>query len=99
MTCPWSPAPRESSMRVLLRPLRACPDLPRALRTDGWRLEGGPDEAILTEHPRVADEEAARSRLHRLGLLTSGAVRIEFLPAPWLSPRAPEAPPASAATG
>ena len=68
-------------MRVLFRPLGACRDLGRVLRADGWSLEGLPGEAMLARHPRVADEEAARGRLHHLGLLTSAGVRIEFMPA------------------
>jgi hypothetical protein len=68
-------------MRVLIRALGTGRDLGRVLRADGWSLEGLPDEAILAGHPRVADEAAARGRLHHLGLLTSSWVHIEFLPA------------------
>jgi hypothetical protein len=73
-------------MRVLIRPLGACRDPGRVLRADGWSLEGLPGEAVLAGHPRVADEEAARARLNRLGLLTSAGVRIEFLPAGGAAP-------------
>ena len=67
-------------MRILFQPLRECPDLRTVLRADGWSLEGARDDAVLAEHPGVADEDAARSRLHRLDLLTSAGLRIEFLP-------------------
>src|SRR5262249_9051840 len=72
---------RESAMRVLFQSLRECPELRRILQTDGWKLEGVPNDALLGEHPAVSDEEAARGRLHRLGLLTSGRFRIQFLSA------------------
>src|SRR5262245_11060313 len=78
-----SPINRKSEwpMRVLFQPLRECPDLRTVLRADGWSLEGARNDAVLAEHPGVADEDAARSRLHRLDLLTSAGLRIEFLPA------------------
>jgi hypothetical protein len=50
-----------------------------ALCRDGWELSG-PGTYLIASHPRVSDERAARIRLYELGLLTSGSVRIEFLP-------------------
>jgi hypothetical protein len=49
-----------------------------AFREDGWAVELGQDGTVSARHPLVSDEGAARSRLHGLGLLTSGSVRIEF---------------------
>ena len=66
-------------MRVRFQPLREWGDLRRVLRADGWVLEGEPPAAVVAEHPNATDQPAARGRLHRLGLLTSGGVRIEFL--------------------
>ena len=50
----------------------------QALRGDGWDLEGEADWAVRGTHPAVANEAAARERLHGLGLLTSGALLIRF---------------------
>ena len=68
-------------MRVLFQPVRGRVDLQRILREDGWTLEGGGGDSFLARNPGVPDEAAARSRLHRLGLLTSPRLRIVFLPA------------------
>ena len=67
-------------MRVLFQPLRRRFELGRILRADGWTLEAGRDDAVLAEHPGLADEADARSRLDHLGLLTSSGLRIDFLP-------------------
>jgi hypothetical protein len=66
-------------MRILFEPFRGHVELVRILRADGWTLVAWRDDAVLAEHPGVADEVAARSRLHHLGLLTSGRLRIDFL--------------------
>jgi hypothetical protein len=50
-----------------------------ALSRNGWALSGLGNRVIAT-HPEVPDEGTARTRLNALGLLTSGSVRIEFLP-------------------
>ena len=50
----------------------------QALRGDGWDLEGEADWAVRGTHPAAPDEAAARERLARLGLLTSGALLIRF---------------------
>ena len=52
--------------------------LMKALRGDGWQLQDEPGGAVLGTHPAVANEAAARERLHRLGLLTSRAFLIRF---------------------
>ena len=49
------------------------------MREGGWRLHKTAD-GYSAEHPDAADESATRRRLQELGLLTSPAVRIEFLP-------------------
>ena len=56
-------------------------DFRDSLQQDGWViLPGKGDREIEVSHPQVTSECAARIRLHRLGLLTSGALRIEFRP-------------------
>jgi hypothetical protein len=67
-------------MRVLFQPFAARVELKRILLADGWTLDAELTDTVLAEHPSVDDEAAARSRLHRLGLLTSGRLRINFLP-------------------
>jgi hypothetical protein len=65
-------------MRVYFQPFRGGVALRQVLQADGWLLEGG-DDAFLAGHPGVTDEPTARSRLYRLGLLTSSGLRIEFV--------------------
>ena len=55
-------------------------DFRDSLRQDGWVIAEKGDAVIDVAHPQVKTEDAARIRLHRLGLLTSGAIRIEFRP-------------------
>jgi hypothetical protein len=65
-------------MKVHLRFLRQAGEFQKALQNDGWKLEPGHDQSLSARHPQVTTEPAARSRLHQLGLLTSGSVSIEF---------------------
>jgi hypothetical protein len=65
-------------MDVTIQPLRRSTNVLAALRADGWTIECGQDGAVCVRHPLAADEEAVRSRLHDLGLLTAGFLRIEF---------------------
>jgi hypothetical protein len=65
-------------MHVRIQSLRRSEAVLGALREDGWAVEFGQDGAVCARHPLAADEGAARSRLHVLGLLTSGSLRIEF---------------------
>ena len=65
-------------MDVHIRPLRQAPTLSTALQDDGWELETRRDGVLCARHPQAPDESRARSRLHRLGFLTSGSLRIEF---------------------
>ena len=51
----------------------------QALRGDGWQLQDEPGGVVLGTHPAVANEAAARGRLHALGLLTSRALLIRFV--------------------
>jgi len=52
------------------------------LLRDGWTVESQADGSLTISHPQVPDEQAARDRLDRLGLLTSPAVRLDFEPPP-----------------
>ena len=61
----------------LLRPSTYPRD---ALLHDGWKLEAEHPSSFRVSHLQVTDEQAARTRLQRLGLLTSGSLRIEFPP-------------------
>lgn len=65
-------------MNVRIQPLRQPDGLRQALCDDGWSLETERDGVVYAEHPQVGAEVAARNRLHHLGLLTSGSLRIEF---------------------
>ena len=71
-----------NSMQINMKFLRASDDDFRdSLQEDGWViLPGKGDREIEVSHPQVTSEGDARIRLHRLGLLTSGALRIEFWP-------------------
>jgi hypothetical protein len=91
--------PQGFTVRVFFQPLRGRVELRRILEADGWTLEAGWDDTLLAEHPAVADEAAARSRLHHLGLLTSGRLRIEFLRAVRPPRRARQEAPCSTGSG
>jgi hypothetical protein len=65
-------------MHVRIQLLRRSDSFVVALREDGWAVDIGQDGAVSARHPLAADEGAARVRLHGLGLLTSGSLRIEF---------------------
>jgi hypothetical protein len=64
-------------MRVRIELLRWAEPILVALRKDGWAVKSGQD-GVSTRHPQVPNERAARRRLHGLGLLTSGLLRIKF---------------------
>jgi hypothetical protein len=64
-------------MFVRIQPLTNAERVEARLQQDGWRLDN--EESHLTAyHPQVRDEQDARGRLCRLGLLTSPVLRIEF---------------------
>jgi hypothetical protein len=65
-------------MHVRIQPLRGPEAFVVALRKDGWAVEPGQGGTLCARHPEVPNQRAARSRLHGLGLLTSGSLRIEF---------------------
>jgi hypothetical protein len=67
-------------MRVRIELVRGAAGLGELLRADGWRLEGAVAGPIYASHPEADDEPSARHRLHGLGLLISGRLRIEFEP-------------------
>jgi hypothetical protein len=67
-------------MKVHLCFLRQAVGFRALLQNDGWLLEQEKDASLLAWHPEAPDEVTARSRLHQLGLLTSGSLRIEFRP-------------------
>ena len=64
-------------MHVWIEPLQWSEPILAALRKDGWAVAFGQD-GVSARHPQAPDERAARHRLHGLGLLTSGSLRIEF---------------------
>jgi hypothetical protein len=65
-------------MHVRIQPLRGSEAFVVAMRKDGWAVEPGQGGALCARHPEAPNERAARRRLHGLGLLTSGSLRIEF---------------------
>jgi hypothetical protein len=65
-------------MHVHFKLGRRTSHLRETLRQDGWSTEEDQLSDLLAWHPLVLDEGSARTRLDRLGLLTSGALRIEF---------------------
>jgi len=53
--------------------------LKETLLKDGWIiLPTGQNNGLDAAHPQVLDEDTARLRLHNLGFLISGSLRIEF---------------------
>ena len=64
-------------MHVRIELLRQSESILAALQKDGWRVAFGQD-GVRARHPQAADVNAARRRLHGLGLLTSGSLRIKF---------------------
>jgi len=72
-------------MHVRIELLRQSEPILAALRKDGWEMAFGQD-GISARHPQAPNESAARRRLHGLGLLTSGSLRITFCHVgPWES--------------
>ena len=53
-------------------------DLRALLRAQGWVLDEGGPTRVTARHPRVTDQETARTRLLEMGLLTSGRFRIDI---------------------
>lgn len=65
-------------MKVQFRFLYDAESMMDRLRDDGWELQRGLLDVISARHPQVTSEREARNRLYSLGLLTSGALRVEF---------------------
>jgi hypothetical protein len=68
-------------VNVYFQILGPGPDVRTPLAHDGWEVEQQARDVLRASHPSVTDEEEARERLHRLGLLLSASLRIEFGPA------------------
>jgi hypothetical protein len=64
-------------MHIRIELLRQSEPILTALRKDGWEVAFGQD-GVSAHHPQAPNESAARRRLHGLGLLTSGSLRITF---------------------
>ena len=70
-------------MHVRIELLRQSEPILAALRKDGWQMAFGQD-GVSARHAQAPDVSAARLRLHGLGLLTSGSLRITFChTGPW----------------
>jgi hypothetical protein len=67
-------------MLVRLEFLHGTEGLRDLLQANGWVLGGPGAGPLLASHPEAIDQPSARSRLHGLGLLTSGRLRIQFGP-------------------
>lgn len=65
-------------MKIAIETLQPGPDISKKLEKDGWTVEQVDGGLLLAEHPSVSNESLARLRLHQLGLLTSGQLRIHF---------------------
>jgi hypothetical protein len=65
-------------MRVYIQFPHPETSLRQSLLRDGWTLEVEEETDLWISHAQVEDEQQARSRLHRLGLLLSSRIRIEF---------------------
>jgi hypothetical protein len=65
-------------MRVCIEVLRNDANVRDALERDGWRQRDVTASKVEMSHPEIRDEEAARTRLSQLGLLTSNKLRIHF---------------------
>ena len=66
-------------MIVRLRFLRQAEEFRKLLEQDGWELKRTEDGLLIAEHAEVSSERNARIRLNCLGLLTSSALRMEFM--------------------
>ena len=66
-------------MNINLEVLRALPGIRELLLRDGWRVDES-ETPGLRASLRVQDQDDARTRLLKLGLLTSSSVRIDIKP-------------------
>jgi len=68
-------------MRLHIEILHDRENVRKLLREHGWRLDQSGGQPIYSaRHPTVRDEAGARWLLNESGLLTSPALRIEFIP-------------------
>jgi hypothetical protein len=67
-------------MDIYFEVVRGRADLPALLRANGWRLDEAAGNRVTASHPDITDQPSARQKLDRMGLLTSGRLRIEFGP-------------------
>ena len=74
-------------MKLFLQVLRRNKEVLERLHRDGWELGSISPNSLWARHPSVASGAEARQRMHRLGLLISEAVRIEFPPTAGQGPR------------
>ena len=65
-------------MEVRFEFLRHFSEIGKALHDDGWCVETQGNNYFSAHHPEALNEFTARSRLLKLGLLTSSSLRIEF---------------------
>ena len=73
-------------MHVRIELLRCSEPILAALRKDGWAVKSGQGGTLSACHPQAPNERAARRRLHGLGLLISGSLRITFChTGPWVA--------------
>ena len=72
---------RDMLMNVHISILRCSGHFRAILQKDGWAIStAGSESELDATHPEVDDQDAARSRLYRLGLLISHWLRIDFFP-------------------
>ena len=70
-------------MHVRIELLRQSELILAVLRKDGWAVAFGQD-GVSARHLQAPNVSAARRRLHGLGLLISGSLRITFChTGPW----------------
>jgi hypothetical protein len=74
-------------MKVCIYPLGQTETIRRALVQDGWHAELTAENWIEATHVHVANQVQARERLYPIGLLTTGAARIEWEPLVVARPR------------
>jgi hypothetical protein len=65
-------------MNVQIRVLCEAPTLVERLKRSGWIVECEADGCMVVRHREVSTSAQARERLHRLGLLTSTGLLIDF---------------------
>jgi hypothetical protein len=68
-------------MNVHIEMLHHREGIRKLLHDHGWRLDRAEGEATYSaRHPTVTDQATARDQLNAVGLLTSPALRITFVP-------------------